>query len=350
MIQPGRKYSASDSYRYGFNGKENDNEVKGEGNQQDYGMRIYDPRVGRFLSVDPLSAEYPELTPYQFGSNRPIDGIDLDGLEWSNAREGANGNFNDYDPFAMKHGRIINRRKAETPQMMKKRFLFVIVYGAAVIAPASVELIASIPVTATISATNVVIWVSNPINQLAAASVTGFAFELLNPDPNGTPGVDIPGTGDEFARAVKWLFKTKAGKQVEFVAEQGAKFANQSEFNWVGKLLNEGNNVTLLKESTEEGVYSADLLVNGIRTEIKEISNMTSDKLGERVKETFEKAIKQAGSGGNIIIDVTKQQGATKELLENTIIRLKGKAKDSYNYRVVGQGFEITGTVEKKKS
>src|SRR5699024_3653516 len=74
--------SGSSIYRYGFNGKENDNEVKGEGNQQDYGMRIYDPRLGRFLSVDPLEKKYPELTPYQFSSNRPIDGIDLDGLEY----------------------------------------------------------------------------------------------------------------------------------------------------------------------------------------------------------------------------------------------------------------------------
>jgi len=31
--------------------------------------------------VDPLTKKYPELTPYQFASNRPIDGIDLDGLE-----------------------------------------------------------------------------------------------------------------------------------------------------------------------------------------------------------------------------------------------------------------------------
>ncbi|MBS1735236.1 MAG: hypothetical protein JSS98_01355, partial [Bacteroidetes bacterium] len=50
MQEPGREYSPSSSsghYRYGFNGKENDNEVKGEGNQQDYGMRFYDPRLGR---------------------------------------------------------------------------------------------------------------------------------------------------------------------------------------------------------------------------------------------------------------------------------------------------------------
>jgi RHS repeat-associated protein len=71
------------SYRYGFNGKENDNDVKGEGNQQDYGMRIYDPRLGKFLSVDPLTRGYSMLTPYQFASNRPMDGIDIDGLEYT---------------------------------------------------------------------------------------------------------------------------------------------------------------------------------------------------------------------------------------------------------------------------
>ena len=46
MGMVGRNYN-SGGYRYGFNGKENDNEVKGEGNQQDYGLRIYDPRLGR---------------------------------------------------------------------------------------------------------------------------------------------------------------------------------------------------------------------------------------------------------------------------------------------------------------
>lgn len=83
MVMPERKFTATSSYRYGFNGKENDNEVKGEGNLQDYGMRIYDPRLGRFLSEDPLTAQYSYLTPYQFASNRPIDGIDLDGKEWA---------------------------------------------------------------------------------------------------------------------------------------------------------------------------------------------------------------------------------------------------------------------------
>jgi RHS repeat-associated protein len=69
------------AHRFGFNGKENDNEIKGTGNQQDYGMRIYDPRLGRFLSVDPLTKDYPWYSPYQFAGNSPIKFIDLDGLE-----------------------------------------------------------------------------------------------------------------------------------------------------------------------------------------------------------------------------------------------------------------------------
>lgn len=78
---PDRKYSTSSLYRYGFNGKENDNDVKGEGVQLDYGFRIYDSRLGKFLSVDPLFKSYPWYTPYQFAGNKPIACIDLDGLE-----------------------------------------------------------------------------------------------------------------------------------------------------------------------------------------------------------------------------------------------------------------------------
>lgn len=79
---PGRQFNAG-NYRYGFNGKENDHETvsTGEGTQ-DYGDRIYNPALGRFLSVDPLTKSFPMLTPYQFASNRPIDGIDLDGREF----------------------------------------------------------------------------------------------------------------------------------------------------------------------------------------------------------------------------------------------------------------------------
>lgn len=77
---PGRSYT-SGNYRYGFNGKENDNEVKGNGNSVDFGARIYDPRLGRWLSLDPLQEKYPALSPYNFCANNPILFIDPDGRE-----------------------------------------------------------------------------------------------------------------------------------------------------------------------------------------------------------------------------------------------------------------------------
>jgi RHS repeat-associated protein len=84
----GRSYTSISGYRFGFNGKEQDGEVSGSGNQYDYGFRIYNPRLGKFLSVDPLTQSYPFYTPYQFAGNSPISGIDLDGLEYYYAATG----------------------------------------------------------------------------------------------------------------------------------------------------------------------------------------------------------------------------------------------------------------------
>lgn len=63
------------------NGKEHDPEWKGEGAIYDYGFRIYDPRIAKFLSIDPLAEQYPWYTPYQFAGNSPIAFIDIDGAE-----------------------------------------------------------------------------------------------------------------------------------------------------------------------------------------------------------------------------------------------------------------------------
>jgi RHS repeat-associated protein len=68
-------------YLYGFNGKERDGNGEFGSTVYDYGFRIYNPSIAKFLSVDPLTKSYPMLTPYQFASNTPIAAIDLDGLE-----------------------------------------------------------------------------------------------------------------------------------------------------------------------------------------------------------------------------------------------------------------------------
>ena len=65
---------------YLYNGKELLDENADLG-WLDYGFRNYDPQIGRFPQLDPLSWEYPYYTPYQFAGNDPIANVDLDGLE-----------------------------------------------------------------------------------------------------------------------------------------------------------------------------------------------------------------------------------------------------------------------------
>ncbi len=67
------------SYRFQFNGKELDNETYGEGNAYDYGARIYNPRLGRFLSIDPEAKVYPAWSTYAFVRNNPILRVDPTG-------------------------------------------------------------------------------------------------------------------------------------------------------------------------------------------------------------------------------------------------------------------------------
>jgi RHS repeat-associated protein len=62
----------SDFYRYGYQGSEKDDEVKGEGNSYTTEFRQYDPRIGRWLSLDPLMSKFPWQSPYTAYDNNPI--------------------------------------------------------------------------------------------------------------------------------------------------------------------------------------------------------------------------------------------------------------------------------------
>lgn len=76
---PGRTFVGADGYRYGFNGQEKDDEAKGTGNSYDFGARIYDPRLGKFFSTDPLIKSFAFNSSYLFAGNSPIQAIDYNG-------------------------------------------------------------------------------------------------------------------------------------------------------------------------------------------------------------------------------------------------------------------------------
>lgn len=58
---------------------EKDDEVKGQGNSLNFGARIYDSRLGRWLAVDMAAKSARAWTPYRFGFDNPLRYKDNDG-------------------------------------------------------------------------------------------------------------------------------------------------------------------------------------------------------------------------------------------------------------------------------
>jgi RHS repeat-associated protein len=81
-------------YRYNFNGKETDI----ESDLQDYGMRIYNARLGKFLSVDPDAGKYAFMTAYCFAADNPVKLIDVNGKGPDNPPTPGSVSFFDYRP------------------------------------------------------------------------------------------------------------------------------------------------------------------------------------------------------------------------------------------------------------
>jgi len=92
MALPGRHGNVN-FYRYGFQGQEKDDEIKGEGNSINYKFRMHDPRINRFFATDPLDKDYPWNSPYAFSENRLIDGVELEGLEFRVVKEQISGTY-----------------------------------------------------------------------------------------------------------------------------------------------------------------------------------------------------------------------------------------------------------------
>lgn len=71
----------------------------------DYGARFYMPDIGRWGVVDPLAEKHPEMTPFRYSFNNPINATDPTGLleDWVDTGSGIL-----YD------SRVTNQEEAET--------------------------------------------------------------------------------------------------------------------------------------------------------------------------------------------------------------------------------------------
>ncbi len=64
------------------------NEIAGEGNSFSTEFRQYDPRLGKWLSLDPLMEQFPWMSPFVGFDNNPILYVDPYGLSSQDGRKG----------------------------------------------------------------------------------------------------------------------------------------------------------------------------------------------------------------------------------------------------------------------
>ena len=78
MLVPNR-HGSSNSYRYGFQGQEKDDELKGEGNSYHAEFWQYDSRISRRWNLDPIVKTHE--SPYAAFANNPIWFADRNGAD-----------------------------------------------------------------------------------------------------------------------------------------------------------------------------------------------------------------------------------------------------------------------------
>ena len=76
MSMPERTYSPD--YRYGYTGHEKENDLTEGVYTTEY--RLLDTRLGRWMSVDPLFTEYPDMSSYNYCGGNPMVSVDPSGL------------------------------------------------------------------------------------------------------------------------------------------------------------------------------------------------------------------------------------------------------------------------------
>jgi len=79
MLLVGRSWEAGSGYRFGFNRQEQTHEVYGEDNLYSTYYRDYDPRISRWISIDPEFKKYSNISPYCSFIGNPLYYVDIKG-------------------------------------------------------------------------------------------------------------------------------------------------------------------------------------------------------------------------------------------------------------------------------
>jgi len=286
----------SQAEKYQFNGKEIQEELGLD--WYNYGARFYDPAIIRFTTIDPKASLFGSQGAYNYAANNPVLFEEKNGEAPQCCGDGSAG---------IRHDR--RNTRLLKGQMTKEQF----------IEENKAEGMAGLTAVSLISPVDEVTLVGGAIAKYGGPLIKAGIKALSK----------LFGKSDEVSDAVK------AGK---VTLEEGAKFANRGEEKIANMLASEGKEVKVLAESTQEGVKSADFMVDGVKTELKSISNLKSKDLSNALKKRI---LEGKNQSGDIIVDVTGQQGATKELVQEALNRAFGSSDKLNSVRVIGEGFDI---------
>jgi RHS repeat-associated protein len=198
--------------RFGYNGMLKDNDFKGEGNSYDYGARWYDPRVARFLSVDPIAKEFAYKSNYTYSDNNPIVFKDLDGKVGDNP-------ITDYmisrDGIArsdLSESKKNELYKMERSSTIKGSMYSTIAFGISLTVPYAYPY--AVPAAYTLMRLD-------PDGSKTAGTILGLT------DPN--PGADYPGFMDDVGRFVGQTFRYGDNKFFKLVTESNSGWSKNAK-------------------------------------------------------------------------------------------------------------------------
>jgi hypothetical protein len=262
-----------------------------------YKYRVHDPRIGRFLSIDPLAPDYPWNSPYAFSENKVIRFVELEGMESGDP-------MIYYNHVRFRKAQLSTSNKDELIEYLKGNSLDekMMFYGSL----ATVGII-GLPVTANaiLSAPTLSsLIVAAGGNPQAIREGTAILAEFVNPS---VVGPDYPAAvGDDLVRALKGIVKSNFSK-LDGIMKASIKTAGESCSTPSGRACSEYANAvtrTLLGEKSPK----MDLSVAGKL--VGELENLYSSKfisfgeLGSTVKqfEEIERLLKEAGDGAMAMI------------------------------------------------
>ncbi len=318
MIQPGRSYTAGTGYRYGFNGKEQDNEISGQGNQYDYGFRVYDPRLGKFLSVDPLVKNFPWWTPYQFAGNTPIQAMDLDGKEIY---------FYTWDQSKQDETALQKVHQIDVIEQKSDIIFLTDLFGWRITQEANLKDL-GLEQTWLLYDNNWRLVPTSKLNQSLDKISKEEWGSFLTPEKYEETLQNIKSIGDRASIAVNFLMLADGIRNIYKAFRKTGSSAGSlkgslnkltsDEKGGIMKLVKDGHAVEIIQRDPTR--KTADLLVDGLRTELKTIQNSNVNTAITKLQDAFKQ-------GEAAILDLRKTNFGKKEVKE-IIERTAGSFSD----------------------